>query len=113
MTPAPLQTRSSKILEQIAMIGPMRKGSVTQQFFKTKNKDGSTGRRGPYPLYSCKKKGKTVSKRIAKDRVDRYAEQIRRFRQFEELIGELVEVSEELADAEVAQEAIKKKGSKI
>ena len=113
MKPTQLQTRSRKILEQIAEIGPMRKGSITQQYFKTTKKDGSAGRRGPYPLYSCKKKGKTVSKRIAKDRVDHYQEQIGRFRQFEELIGELVEVAEGLADAEVAQEATKKKGSKI
>ncbi len=112
MKPAQLRTRSGRILEEIARIGPMRKGSITHQWFKTKNKDGSTGQRGPYPLYSRKKKGKTISKRIPKDRVDHYEEQIRRFRQFEELIGELVEVGEELADAEVA-EAAKKGGSKI
>ncbi len=112
MKPIYLKKRSSRILEEIAQLGPMRKGSITQQYFETKNKDGSTGRRGPYPLYSRKKKGKTVSKRIPKDRVEHYEEQIRRFRQFEELIGELVEVGEELADGEVA-EAAKKGGSKI
>ena len=112
MKPTQWQTRSSRILEEIAQLGPMRKGSITQQFFKTRNKDGSTGQRGPYPLYSCKKRAKTVSKRIAKERVADYEQQIRRYRQFEDLIGELVEVAEELADAEVAQ-AAKKGGSKI
>jgi hypothetical protein len=111
MKPTQLKRRSSRILEEIAQLGPMRKGSITQQYFETKNKDGSTGQRGPYPLYSRKRRGKTASKRIAKDRVDQYEEQIRRFRHFEDLIGELVEVAEELADAEVAQ-AAQKGGSK-
>lgn len=111
MQPAPLHTRARSILSEIARLGPMRKGSITQQYFKTKSKDGSTGQRGPYPLYTRKKQGKTVSKRVAKRELPHYEEQIRRYRQFEDLIGQLVEVAEQLADAQVAK-AAKKGGSK-
>lgn len=105
------QNRFSKILQEIATLGPMRKGSITRQFVDTKNKDGSKGRRGPYPLYTAKKRGKTVSKRIPKHVVRDYEEQIARFRRFEDLIGELMDVAERLADTEVAR-AAKKGGSK-
>jgi len=111
MHPQQLHKRSRGILEQIARLGPMRKGSITHQSVWAKAKDGSPVRRGPYPLYSCKKRGKTVSKRVPRDLVALYDEQILRFRRFEELIDQFVEVAEQQADTQVA-EANKKKGSK-
>ena len=65
-TSAQLQAPRDQILQEIAAIGPMRKGSLTYQFFSCSPKDGPSRRRGPYLLYTYKKKGKTLSRRVAK-----------------------------------------------
>lgn len=106
-----LHEQRTKILQEIEKLKPMRKGSVTQQYFPASCKDGGQALRGPYPLYSCKKNGKTVSKRIRAKQQPVYKEQIAQFRRFQELIAEFTEVSEQLADLDVA-EGDEKKGSR-
>lgn len=59
-----LTQKKAEILKKIANLGPMRKGSVTEQFLETKRKDGSKTKRGPYLVYTFKEKGKTKSRRI-------------------------------------------------
>jgi len=104
------QNRVQEILKKISNIGPMRKGSITMQTYSAKKKDGTKTKRGPYPLYTCKKKGKTVSKRIPKDLVEVYKEQIERHRYFQDLVQELSELGEQMADDEL-REGGEKKGS--
>lgn len=103
-----------RLLKQIAALGPMRRGSITEQFVETVDKTGKKARRGPYTLYSFKEKGKTVSRRIGKKSQDQalYREQIQAFRQYQRLTGELVEVSQRLADLSVARKADEKKTSR-
>jgi len=102
MNATQLQSRLHQTLQRIAQLKPMRKGSVTEQTVATRAKDGQPAERGPYPLYTCKKKGRTRSKRIPRERVPLYREQIERFRRFQDLIAEYAEISEQLADAEAA-----------
>ena len=100
-----LETRS-RILKEIAALGPMRRGSLTAQFVETIDKNSKKSRRGPYTLYSFKDKGKTVSRRIKKGRDETlYREQIEAFRQYQGLASELVDVSHQLADWAVSQKA--------
>lgn len=108
--PANSQVKFQQILQQIASLQPMRKGSITMQTVETTKKDGSKAIRGPYPLYTCKKKGRTVSRRIPKDQVDTYRTQIERHHQFKNLIDELSELYERMADIEL-REGEEKKGS--
>jgi hypothetical protein len=104
------QSKAGKIIKEISAIGPMRKGSITMQTFSVKKKDGTKTQRGPYPLYTCKKNGRTVSKRIPKDQVEIYQKQIDRHRHFQELVQELAELGEQMADDEL-REGGEKKGS--
>ena len=106
-----LLSQRTKILQKIEQLKPMRKGSVTQQYFPASGKSGSKTRRGPYPLYTCKKKGKTVSKRIRSELGSVYEQQIAQFRRFEELVAEFAEVGERLADLDAAESG-EKKGSR-
>lgn len=107
-----LQNQRDQIVEQIGQLGPMRKGSITSQCFNSTRKDGSPVQRGPYPLYTCKRNGRTHSRRIASPQVPDYQAQIEHYRQFESLLAQLVEVSEQMADlALIDPEAEGKKNS--
>ena len=91
----------------------MRRGSVCEQYQRSRRKDGTVTRRGPYAMYTLKRKGKTVGKRLAKKDLPLYRAQIERFRGYEKLAREFLEVSEQLADIEVAPgDGAKKNSSK-
>ena len=108
-----LEHKKQTLLQEIAALGPMRKGSVCQRMLPARRRDGSVRRRGPYTMYTYKKEGKTLGKHLsqAKD-AELYRRQIETYRRFEQLSRELVEVSQRLADLEAAQEKGGKKNSK-
>jgi hypothetical protein len=102
--------RRGIIINQIAEIGAMRRGSLTSQFVEAARKDGETYRRGPYVIYSFKEKGKTVSRRIkTAQEKERYQGQINAYRRFQTLAAELVEVSQQLADLTLGEQDAEKK----
>ncbi len=102
--------RRGIIIDQIAKIGPMRRGSLTSQFVETARKDGTTSRRGPYVIYSFKKKGKTVSRRIKTTQEKKqYQKQIKDYRRFQTLAAELVDLSQQLADLTLGEQETEKK----
>ena len=110
-----LKARRQKILEELVGLEEMRRGSVVEQFFETVRKDGSKGRRGPYALYSFKEKGKTVSRRLSgEEQIRKHREQIQTFRRFQDLMGELVSLGEQMADSQspsdvAVQQVVEKK----
>ena len=107
-----LRKQQESILEEIAKMGPMRKGSVSEYFPTSIRKDGSRKSRGPYLVYTCKKKGKTRGKHLgSRAKAETYREQIAQFRRFEELVAEFAEVGERLADQDAAESG-EKKGSR-
>ena len=98
-----------EILDQIAALGPLRPGSVTEQFVPTRRKDGTRGRRGPYVHYTFKRNQKTFGKQLrGPGQAQLYREQIERFRRFQALSAEFVSVSQRLADLEVEESDSKK-----
>jgi len=108
-----LTRRRAQIVEQIAALGPMRMGSICEQHLPTRRADGSLYRRGPYLTYTFKQGGKTRGKHLRDARqAELYRGQIAAFRRFQELSGELVRVSQRLADLEAAGEAEGKKNSR-
>jgi hypothetical protein len=105
-----LLEKRTHLLKQIAALGPMRRGSLTAQFVETVDAHGAKTRRGPYTVYSFKDKGKTVSRRITHEAdVAVYRDQIEAFRQYQRLTGELVVVSQRLADVAASQRGAEKK----
>jgi len=89
-----------EILGDISAIEEMRRGSVVRQFLKVKLKGHKEPvLSGPYALYTCKKKGKTVGRRLPDpDEVRRLEEQVENYHVFRRLCAELVEVSEAICD---------------
>jgi hypothetical protein len=107
-----LSQQRARIIEQIAALGPMRRGSVCDHYLPTKRKDGSVYRRGPYPTYTFKQDGKTRGKTLRNQQeAQLYREQIESFRRWQELSAELVRLSQRLADLEAAGQDGGKKNS--
>jgi hypothetical protein len=108
---AHLETQRDKILKEIREIRAMRKGSVTEQYLKVKQQDQEEpALRGPYYLYSRKEKGKTVGRRLKKDEVPRYQEEVDNFHYFQSLCDEYAQTTEKLGDIEqeISEEVEKK-----
>jgi hypothetical protein len=108
-----LTVRRAQIVEQIASLGPMRMGSIAEQYLPTRRKDGSTYRRGPYLTYTYKRQGKTCGKHLRNtEEAAVYRRQIDTYRRWQALSAELVETSQRLADLEAGGAAGCKKNSR-
>lgn len=106
-----IRKRRREILNELAVLEQLRRGSVTEQALRRRRKDGTVLEYGPYPLYTFKKKGKTVSRRITDPaQVAVYRKQIDAFRRFEALSAELVRLGEEISELALSSEdELKKK----
>jgi len=104
-----LERRRHALLEQLAGLRALRRGSLSEQFLQVKQADGSLIKRGPYPLLTRKQGGKTLSVRLTDPAlVPLYRQQIQALRQFETVVDQLVGVGEELSDLAVAEVVQKK-----
>ena len=105
-----LRAKRKQLLAELAGLEQIRRGTVVEQFVHARHKDGSKVRRGPYPLYSFKQKGKTVSRRVTEPaQVEVYRQQIKAFRRFRELISQLVTIGEQLSDVALSEDESLKK----
>lgn len=99
-----LQNHKKELLDQICKLKDMRQGSVVEQYFEVRRKDGTMSRQGPYFLYSYKKDGKTISRRLPMvSAAEKYREQIGEFRKFEQLCSQLVVTSQKLSDIRIEE----------
>ena len=110
---ASLASRKDQLVAELAGLGPMRKGSLSEQMVQTVLKDGTPRQRGPYTVYTFKEQGRTVSQRLSDpERIALYRRQIGAFRRFQELTAQLARLSQHLADLEGAGEPEGKKNSR-
>jgi hypothetical protein len=105
MTLHELLERRSRILEELARLVQLRRGSITEQVVEHMDAQGQKSPRGPYPLLTYKEKGRTVSRRLhgAKE-MAQCRQQIENFRRFEQLTQELREVGERLCEEDISME---------
>lgn len=93
-----LEAERQEILREMGAIERMRRGTVNEQYIRTRQKDGGVVENGPYFLYSRTEKGRSVSQRLAEGEVVRYREETENCRRFKELANRCVLVCENLAD---------------
>jgi hypothetical protein len=105
-----LEAERQRIIEQMAAITRMRRGTVNEQHFEVRQKDGSVVTHGPYFLYSRTEKGKSFSRRVAGEEVERYKAETENCRRFKELSNRCVMIGEYLAEAD--EEHVEKKRSR-
>ena len=104
-----LEQQRQGLLRQLADLRELRRGSLTEQFLTVKHADGSSAKRGPYPLLTRKEASKTVSVRLTDPAlVPLYRQQIQALRQFESVVDQLVRLGEQLGDLAVAEVVQKK-----
>jgi hypothetical protein len=104
-----LEHQRQGLLRQLAELRELRRGSLTEQFLTVRHADGSSVKRGPYPLLTRKEAKKTVSVRLTDPAlVAVYREQIQTMRQFEGVVEQLVRLGEQLGDLAVAEVVQKK-----
>ena len=105
-----LEAERLGIMERMAAITRMRRGTVNEQYFEVRQKDGSVVRHGPYFLYSRTGKGKSFSRRITGEEVERFKAETGNCRRFKELSNRCVMICEELAETD--EKKVEKKRSK-
>ena len=95
-----LRQHRADLLRHIGAIEEMRRGSVTRQFLKVKRPDSEESVfTGPYPLFTCKKNGRTVGRRLHDpDEVRKLENQVENYHSFRRLCSQLVEVSEAICE---------------
>ena len=97
------------MLEQLSSLPELRRGSLTEQVLTVKRRDGSSVKRGPYPLLTRKVGQKTLSQRLTDpDLLPIYRRQIQAMRQFQSVVDQLVGVGEQLSDLAVTEVVQKK-----
>jgi hypothetical protein len=104
--------RRRAVLDELEGLERIRRGSVVEQYLTSATRDGRRAKRGPYALYTLKRKGRTVSRRLRPGVVAVFREQIAAGRRFQVLVHELMELGEALSDQTV-QASVEKKTPSI
>jgi len=104
-----IQQQRQQILTEITQLEQVRRGSLTEQMVETVGADGRHHQRGPYPLYTYKDGGRTVSRRLTDPaQIPLYRQQIQQGRRFQELTAHLLRLGETLSEQAVESAAEKK-----
>jgi hypothetical protein len=104
-----LEARRESTLREIAALGDMRKGSITEAFRACgKSACVCHGRghpgHGPYYAFTTKVGGKTSTVQLrAGSRLDKFQREVETYRRFRVLIEELLEVNGAICDARPAE----------
>ena len=90
-----LQQRREQILQEMAAIDRLRRGHLSEQFFKT-TRQGKTFRQGPYYVLQRWFQGKNLCERISADQVEPIRQGVEGFKRFQRLAEEFAVVSEQI-----------------
>ena len=98
MCPADAESERLAILNQIAAITRMRRGTVNVQSFTRRRKNGALVTQGPYYLYSRTEKRRSYSQRLPAEAVAQYRTETENCRRFKELAQAYIRVCERLTE---------------
>jgi len=91
-----LMRRRKRILARMASIDRLRRGQVSEQYYRRANKYGGTSRYGPYYIWQRWIDGRKKSDRIWGEDLKTIRQHTENYRQLKDLFDELVEVTEQL-----------------
>lgn len=103
-----IMLRRRAVLDELESLASIRRGSVVEQYLTSTKKDGRRSKRGPYAIYTLKRDGRTVSRRLRPGEPDAFREQIAAGRRFQVLVHELMELGEALSDQAITEQFGKK-----
>ena len=104
-----LESRREQICQELATIGDFRRGSLMQRHLRCgkpscRCRDQDSPGHGPYWYLTCTVGGKSVSRKIPPQAVERTRHLIAEYKRFRTLTNELVEVNEQLCQARLQRE---------
>ena len=102
-----LLKKRDAILQQMQTIDRLRRGTLSQQFFKAKA-DADTAPRGPYYVLQGFWRGKKFSQRVPSDQAAQVQQDVDNYRSFQALAEEFVTVSDQLTCLQSQSQAGKK-----
>ena len=114
---ASLQQRTEKVKQQIAALGDLHSGTLTEQY----NVCGSPGccckatppiKHGPYHQLSFTRHGKSTSRFVGQQDVTAAQEQLDNYRRLRQLVNDWIDLSVELARSRTLQRRQATAGSK-
>ena len=96
MTPNPdiLRQKQQALLQQLQTIDRLRRGSLSQQFFKSPGRPAA--RRGPYYVLQGFFRGHKFSERVPQDQAAQVQQDVANYRRFQTLAEDYVTVSDQL-----------------
>ena len=96
-----LEVRRNAIVAKMQSLRSMSRGVVCEQYYEVRLKGRSEpSRQGPYYVLSCKEHGRTVSRRLKRNEVDRVRAEVATYKEFLALCEEFVDVSNRLGISE-------------
>jgi len=99
--------RRTQILKEMAGIGRMEKGRVTEEY-RERVQDGKALRTGPYYKHQRWENGRNVSRRVPLAQADQLCVDVEQYHRFEELAKEYAEITIAMTRADYAPDAKKK-----
>lgn len=101
-----LRRNRQEVLSLIAPLEEMRRGSVTRQFLKFQRKgEKEPVFTGPYALFTCKRGGRTVGRRLHDlEEIRRLEIQVENYHLFQKLCRQLVEIGEQICEQREKEE---------
>jgi len=103
-----LNEKRQRVLHQMQTIDRLRRGSLSQQFFKAPQ----GGRCGPYFVLQGYFQGKKFSERIAAEDAAQIQQQVDNYRRFQQLAEEYVTLTDEITRLEPQNAESKKNFSR-
>ena len=105
-----LERQIATIKGKLAQIGDLRPGSLSEQFNVCGNpncrcKEDPSKRHGPYHQLSFTRKGRSRTKFVKKPHVPEVRRQLKNYAQFRSLIDRWIELSTELCQLRLDQDA--------
>ena len=94
---ATLLEKKNELLDQIAQLGTLRRGQISEEYYKRTNAKGELVRTGPYYVWQAWVKGKKRSIRIPKDDVQTVLKEIETNKQYKQLCEALADVMEQMS----------------
>ena len=95
-----LRKARQETLAQIALLEEMRRGSVTRQYVKSKSQSNTEPVfTGPYALFTWKKEGRTLGRRLHDlEEIRRLEHQVENYHTFQNLCRKLVDIGEQICE---------------
>jgi hypothetical protein len=109
LTKTQLNARRLEIIDEMARIETMRKGSLNEKYNKTVNKKGEKARTGPYYVLTSKGPGnKTISISVPVETASRIRQDVGNYKEFRRLTDEYIKVCESITMLESESSVAKK-----